>query len=86
MKETFTIRTLPVAAFVYANNFLKTEDVKILKVWTESFKSDISRTLATYKIEFFVTLAVGWKLAAKYIYIFLEHFKQDRYFDESNEK
>ena len=27
--------------------------------------SAVSRTLATYKMEFFVTLAVGWKLAAK---------------------
>ena len=41
----------------------KTKEVNILKVVTESFKSGVSRTLATtYKTEFFVTSAVGWKL------------------------
>ena len=45
--------------------------------------SAVSRTLATYKMEFFVTLAVKWKLAAKYSF-YRTYFKQDRYFDKTN--
>ena len=64
LKKTFSIRTLRVAASVYVKNFLKkTKDVNISKVLTGSFTSRVSRTFATYKAEFFVTLAVSSKLA-----------------------
>ena len=49
----------------------KKKEVNILKVQTESFASSVSRTLAAYDMKFFVTLAFGWKLAAKNS--FLEH-------------
>ena len=44
--------------------------------------SRISRTLATYKMEFFVTFAISWKLVKKYG-IFGTYFKQDMYFDKT---
>ena len=44
--------------------------------------SRISRTLATYKMEFFVTFAISWKLVKKYGF-FGTYFKQDMYFHKT---
>ena len=72
LKKTFSITTLPVAVSIYAKNVLKkTKEVNILKVWTESFTSRASRTLAAYKMDFILTLAVSWKLEQSIV--FLEH-------------
>ena len=44
------MRTLPVAASVYTNNFMKkTKELIMLKLEIDSFKSSVSRTVATYK-------------------------------------
>ena len=40
--------------------------VNIIKVQTESFSGGVSRTFATHKMEFFVTLVTFLKLAAKH--------------------
>ena len=46
---------------VYANNFLKARERNILKVEIVSFEGGIFRTLATYKMELFVTLGIADK-------------------------
>ena len=45
--------------------------------------SGVFRALATYKIKFFVTLAVDQKLAGKNSF-FRTYLKQELYFDKTN--
>ena len=37
--------------------------------YVNSFTSDVSRTVATYKMEFTKKSVIGWKLVAKYFYV-----------------
>ena len=96
MKEIYLNRTLRRGAFAYVNNFVKKKQkqkkqILLYRVSYTKFQQlkqkflvvGLPRTLRTYKMEFFVTLVIGWKFAEKCSF-FRTYFKQDNY-DETNE-
>ena len=75
LKETHLIRTSTVTGSVYANNFVKREinipfynleQYRKIQKRKRRFGSGVFVTHATCKVNFFVTLVIGSKFAAKY--------------------
>ena len=56
LKKNFSIRTFPMAASVYTNNFLMNKRSKHIYKYRQSFTSGVSRIS---QLEFFVALALG---------------------------